>query len=275
MDLVAHEPPVRVAIFALAFALITISEMVAPRRPLAVPRRFRWPGNLAIAFLNTLLVRALLPLTAVSMAILADERGWGLFHAAAPLPGWLVVSVTVVLLDLAIYLQHVLFHAVPFLWRLHRVHHADLDVDVTTGARFHPVEIVLSMLLKFGVIAALGAPPLGVLVFELLLSTGSLFNHGNLRIPLRVDAVLRWILVTPDMHRVHHSVVPEETNRNFGFTLSWWDRICGTYRAQPAAGHAGMALGIAQFRTLGDLRLDRLLLQPFLDDPASSRASGR
>ncbi len=257
-----HEPTVRVAVFAAAFALIATGEILAPRRPLTVSRRTRWPGNLAIVLLNTLLVRALLPVTAVSMAILAENQGWGLFHTPGPLPAWLVIVATVVLLDLSIYLQHVLFHAVPILWRLHRMHHADLDVDVTTGARFHPIEIVLSMLVKFGVIAALGAPPLGVLVFELLLSTGSLFNHGNVRLPLRADRILRWIIVTPDMHRVHHSVDPEETNRNFGFTLSWWDRICGTYRAQPAAGHAGMSLGIAQLRDPSELRLDRLLLQP-------------
>jgi sterol desaturase/sphingolipid hydroxylase (fatty acid hydroxylase superfamily) len=269
VDLVAHEPAVRVAVFATAFALIATLELVAPRRPLAVRRRSRWPGNLAIVVLNTLFVRALLPLTAVSTAMLAEDQRWGLFHASGPLSPWLVIPATVVVLDLAIYLQHILFHAVPILWRLHRMHHADLDVDVTTGARFHPVEIVLSMLLKFVAIVALGAPPLGVLVFELLLSTGSLFNHGNLRLPLQTDGILHWIVVTPDMHRVHHSVTPEETNRNFGFTLSWWDRICGTYRAQPAAGHTGMTLGIAQFRNLSDLRLDRLLLQPFLDDSAS------
>ena len=277
MELVAYEPAVRVAIFAAAFSLVAAGEIVAPRRPLTVRRRSRWPSNLAIVLLNTLLMRALLPVTAVSMAMLAEERGWGLLHASysSPLPAWLVVTASVVLLDLAIYLQHVLFHAVPFLWRLHRMHHADLDVDVTTGARFHPFEIVLSMLLKFGVIVTLGAPPLGVLGFELLLSTGSLFNHGNLRLPPRADGILRWIVVTPDMHRVHHSVAPEETNRNFGFTLSWWDRIGGTYRAQPAAGHARMLLGIAHFRDVSDLRLDRLLLQPVLDGPASSIGTGR
>jgi sterol desaturase/sphingolipid hydroxylase (fatty acid hydroxylase superfamily) len=275
VDLVANEPAVRVAIFAAAFALIATSEMVAPRRPLTIPRRSRWPSNLAIVLLNTVLVRALLPVTAVSMAMLAEERGWGLFHASGPLPAWLVIPATIVLLDLAIYLQHVLFHAVPILWRLHRMHHADLDVDVTTGARFHPIEIALSMLLKFGVIATLGASPLGVLVFELLLSTGSLFNHGNLRLPLRADGILRWIVVTPDMHRIHHSVAPDESNRNFGFTLSWWDWIGGTYRAEPAAGHAGMALGIAQFRNVSDLRLDRLLLQPVLDDAVSATGTGR
>ena len=275
MDLVAQEPTVRVAIFAAALSLVAAGEIVAPRRPLTVPRRSRWPSNLAIVLLNTLLVRALLPVTAVSMAMLAEERGWGVFHASGPLPAWLVVPVTVVFLDLAIYLQHVLFHAVPILWRLHRMHHADLDVDVTTGARFHPLEIVLSMLLKFGVVAALGAPPLAVLVFELLLSTGSLFNHGNLRLPLPADGILRWIVVTPDMHRVHHSVAPGETNRNFGFTFSWWDWIGGTYRAQPAGGHARMLLGIPQFRDVSDLRLDRLLLQPLLDGPASSIGTGR
>ena len=262
-------------IFAAALSLVAAGELVAPRRPLTVPRRSRWPSNLAVVLLNTLFVRALLPVTAVSMAMLAEERGWGLVHASGPLPAWLVIPVTVVLLDLAIYLQHVLFHAVPILWRLHRMHHADLDVDVTTGARFHPIEIMLSMLLKFGVIVTLGAPPVGVLVFELLLSTGSLFNHGNLRLPLRADGVLRWIVVTPDMHRVHHSVAPEETNRNFGFTLSWWDRIGGTYRAQPGAGHTRMSLGIAQFRDVSDLRLDRLLLQPLLDGPGSSIRTGR
>jgi sterol desaturase/sphingolipid hydroxylase (fatty acid hydroxylase superfamily) len=177
-----------------------------------------------------------------------------------------VILTAVVLLDLAIYLQHVLFHAVPILWRLHRMHHADLDVDVTTGARFHPIEIVISMILKFGVIVALGAPPLAVLVFEVLLSAGSLFNHANLGLSPRADGVLRWLVVTPDMHRVHHSVEPMETNSNYGFTLPWWDRLCGTYRPQPAAGHEGMILGLAQFRTPNDLRLDRLLLQPFLDD---------
>jgi sterol desaturase/sphingolipid hydroxylase (fatty acid hydroxylase superfamily) len=262
VDVVAHEPTVRVAIFAAAFVLIATGELVAPRRPLTVPRWSRWPGNLAIVLLNTLLVRALLPVTAVSIAVVAETRGWGLFHTVGPLPAWLIIAATVVLLDLAIYLQHILFHAVPILWRLHRMHHADLDIDVTTGARFHPIEIVLSMLLKLGAIVALGAPPLGVLVFEVLLSTGSLFNHGNLHLPLMADSILRWVVVTPDMHRVHHSVDPEETNRNFGFTLSWWDRICGTYRAQPAAGHVGMALGIAQFRDPSELRLDRLLLQP-------------
>lgn len=275
MDAVAHEPALRLTIFIAVSGLIAISEAVAPRRPRMISRRIRWPSNLAIPLLNTLLVRMLLPATTVGMAMLAEERGWGLFHGLAPLPAWVVIVAAVVLLDLAIYLQHVLFHAVPLLWRLHRMHHADLDVDVTTGARFHPIEIVLSMILKFGAIVALGASPLAVLVFEVLLSAGSLFNHANLALSSRTDEVLRRFVVTPDMHRVHHSVERMETNSNFGFTLPWWDRLCGTYRAQPAAGHEAMVLGIAQFRTPNDLRLDRLLLQPFLDDATPPTVSDR
>ena len=171
-----------------------------------------------------------------------------------------------ILLDLAIYLQHVLFHAVPVLWRLHRMHHADLEFDVSTGVRFHPIEILLSMGIKLGVVAALGTPAVAVLVFEVLLNATSMFNHGNVRLPARTDRVLRWIVVTPEMHRVHHSVVPRETNSNFGFNLPWWDRLFGTYRAQPAAGHEGMTIGIAQFRDPAELRLDRMLIQPFRDD---------
>ena len=273
MDVVAHEPAIRLTIFVAVFSLLAASEAIAPRRARAISRRIRWPNNLAIPILSTLLLRVFLPTTAMGVALLAEERGWGLLHAAGPLPAWLRVVTAVVVLDFAIYLQHVMFHAVPLLWRLHRMHHADLDVDVTTGARFHPIEIVLSLILKFGVIVAVGAPPLAVLVFEILLNAGSLFNHANLALPARADRVLRWLVVTPDMHRVHHSVEPVETNSNFGFTLPWWDRLCGTYRAQPEAGHEGMVLGLAQFRAPRDLRLDRLLLQPFLSDSAPSTVS--
>ena len=169
-------------------------------------------------------------------------------------------------LDLAIYLQHVLFHAVPALWRLHRMHHADLEFDVTTGARFHPIEILLSMGIKLGVVAALGAPAIAVLIFEVLLNATSMFNHSNVRMPVWIDRVLRWIVVTPDMHRVHHSIVARETNSNFGFNLPWWDRLFGTYRDQPAAGHEAMTIGIEQFREPAEQRLDRMLTQPFRDD---------
>jgi sterol desaturase/sphingolipid hydroxylase (fatty acid hydroxylase superfamily) len=188
-----------------------------------------------------------------------------LLHALA-LPPWANVPLAVMALDLAIYLQHVLFHAVPALWRLHRMHHADLEIDVTTGARFHPIEILLSMGIKLGVIAALGTPAVAVLLFEVLLNATSMFNHSNVAMPAWLDRVLRWIVVTPDMHRVHHSIVVRETNSNFGFNLPWWDRLFGTYRDQPAAGHDGMTIGIEQFRDPVEQRLDRMLTQPFRDD---------
>ena len=181
---------------------------------------------------------------------------------------------SVILLDLAIYGQHVVFHAVPFLWRLHRMHHADLDFDVTTGVRFHPIEIILSVVIKFGVILVLGAPALAVVVFEVLLNATSMFNHGNVRMPLRLDSVLRWVVVTPDMHRVHHSVVWGETNSNFGFNVPWWDRLFGTYRAQPEAGHDGMTIGVEQFRNPSEQRLDRMLVQPFRNDDGGGAGPG-
>ena len=181
-------------------------------------------------------------------------------------PTWVAIALSVLLLDLAIYGQHVMFHAVPALWRLHRMHHADLDFDVTTGARFHPIEILLSLGIKLAVVAALGAPALGVLIFEVILNATSMFNHGNVRMAPRLDRVLRCFVVTPDMHRVHHSVIPRETNSNFGFSLPWWDRLLGTYRAQPAAGHQGMTIGIEQFRAPRDQRLDRMLAQPFVGE---------
>jgi sterol desaturase/sphingolipid hydroxylase (fatty acid hydroxylase superfamily) len=210
-------------------------------------------------------VRLVYPAAAVGTALLAEARGWGLFRALEA-PTWLAIAASVILLDLAIYLQHVLFHAVPVLWRLHRMHHADLEFDVTTGVRFHPIEILLSIGIKLGVVAALGTPAVAVLVFEVLLNATSMFNHGNVWLPAQIDRELRWIVVTPEMHRVHHSVVPRETNSNFGFNLPWWDRLFGTYRAQPAAGHEGMTIGIAQFRDPSEVRLDRMLIQPFRDD---------
>jgi sterol desaturase/sphingolipid hydroxylase (fatty acid hydroxylase superfamily) len=261
--ILSYEGPIRLAFFVGVFVLMAAWEIAAPRRALAFPRLTRWPSNLGIVVLNTLVVRALFPLLAVGMAALAAERGWGLLNAFA-VPGWLAVVLAVVLLDLAIYLQHVMVHAVPALWRLHRMHHADLDFDVTTGARFHPLEIVLSMAIKLAAVSVIGASPLAVLVFEVLLNATSMFNHGNVRMPAGLDRALRWVVVTPDMHRVHHSIRPEETNSNFGFNLPWWDRLLGTYRDRPRDGHAGMTLGIEQFREAHELRLDRLLVQPFL-----------
>ncbi len=259
----ASEPWIRLGFFIGVFAIVAVCEALAPRRERTMPRLLRWPNNIGVVALNTLLLRVVFPTAAVGVALAAEARGWGVFNAVGA-PYWLAVTLTVVLLDFAIYLQHVMFHAVPALWRLHRMHHADLDFDVTTGARFHPIEILLSMLIKLTLVAALGPPALGVLVFEVLLNATSMFNHGNLNIALGVDRVLRWFVVTPDMHRVHHSVVVHETNSNFGFNLPWWDRLFGTYRAQPAAGHAAMTIGIEQFRDAGDLRLDRMLVQPFV-----------
>ena len=258
----SNEPAIRLGFFLGVFAVIALWEVLMPRRRRAVSRWVRWPNNLGIVALNTFLLRVLTPTAAVGLALVAGERGWGLFNVV-PVPYWLAVVLSVVLLDAAIYLQHVMFHAVPALWRLHRMHHADLDFDVTTGARFHPIEILLSMAIKLAIVVALGPPAVAVLIFEVLLNATAMFNHGNVRIPWGIDRVLRWLVVTPDMHRVHHSILPQETNSNFGFNLPWWDRLLGTYLAQPAAGHEGMTIGIAQFRTPRDLWLDLMLVQPF------------
>ena len=212
--------------------------------------------------LGAILVRLLVPLTAIGAAALAEENQWGLFQQFR-LPEALAMVLGLLLLDLAIWAQHRLFHAIPWLWRLHRMHHADLDFDVTTGIRFHPLEILLSMLIKVAVVISLGLSPLAVLVFEIMLNSTALFNHGNLRLPKRLDRYLRWFVVTPDMHRVHHSWYREETDSNFGFNLPWWDRLFGTYRTQPRDGHVGMVIGLPQFRESRDLHLDQLLLQPF------------
>jgi sterol desaturase/sphingolipid hydroxylase (fatty acid hydroxylase superfamily) len=263
--LLAKEPLIRLVAFAGVFATMAAWEVLAPRREQKIGRGTRWPSNIGIVVLDTLLVRVVFPTTAVGLALIAESRGWGLLHAGG-LPTWANVLVAVVALDLAIYLQHVLFHAVPALWRLHRMHHADQEIDVTTGARFHPIEILLSMGLKLGVVAALGAPAVAVLIFEILLNATAMFNHSNVRMAARLDRALRWVVVTPDMHRVHHSIVARETNSNFGFNLPWWDRLFGTYRAQPAAGHDAMTIGIEQFREPAEQRLDRMLTQPFRDD---------
>ncbi len=266
--LLSYEPIIRLIAFAGVFAVMAAWEILAPRRDQSVGRGTRWPSNIGIVILDTVLVRVLFPTTAVALALLAEAKGWGLFHALG-LPLWASLPLAVMALDFAIYLQHVLFHAVPVLWRLHRMHHADLEFDVTTGARFHPIEILLSMGIKLGMVAALGTPAVAVLVFEVLLNATSMFNHSNVRMPAWLDRVLRWIVVTPDMHRVHHSVVVRETNSNFGFNLPWWDRLFGTYRDQPAAGHAAMTIGIEQFRDAGELRLDHMLTQPFRDEDGS------
>lgn len=242
-----HELIIRLSFFFGVLGAMAAWEVLAPRRHLTVSKLQRWASNLGIVLLNTVLLRLLFPAAAVGVAFFAQSQGWGIFNHYA-VPYWLAVVVAVVALDFFIYLQHVMFHAVPALWRLHRVHHADLDFDTTTGVRFHPIEIVLSMLIKFGAIIVLGAPVLAVVVFEVLLNATSLFNHGNVRLPLTLDGVLRLLIVTPDMHRVHHSVHDHETNSNFGFNLSVWDRLFGTYKAQPDDGHERMTIGISDFR---------------------------
>jgi sterol desaturase/sphingolipid hydroxylase (fatty acid hydroxylase superfamily) len=264
----ASETTVRLGAFLGVFIAMALWEVVAPRRPLALGRGVRWPSNLGVAALDALLMRFLLPGAAVTVAATGELERWGFFNnlpsvSDRHLPGAAIVLFSVILLDLAIYLQHVMFHAVPALWRVHRMHHADLDFDVTTGARFHPLEIIISMIIKLATVVAIGAPPSAVVIFEVVLNSTSMFNHSNVRIALTADRWLRWLLVTPDMHRVHHSVIRAETNSNFGFNLSWWDRALGTYRAQPQRGHLGMTIGLDLFRDPAELRLDRMLLQPW------------
>jgi sterol desaturase/sphingolipid hydroxylase (fatty acid hydroxylase superfamily) len=257
----ALEPVIRVAAFSAVLVVLTAFEAIAPRRRAEAGRRARWPGNLGLVVIDTVLVRLVFPGAAVGMALLAEARGWGLFNwlGMAELPA---VIVSIVALDLLIYAQHVAFHAVPWLWPLHRVHHADLHLDATTGLRFHPGEIVLSMGIKLAAVAALGAPALGVMIFEVILNATSMFSHSNIRVPERIDRVLRRLFVTPDMHRVHHSTLERESRSNFGFNLAAWDRLFGTYVAQPAHGHEDMTLGVELLRDPRELRLDRMLLQP-------------
>ncbi|HYM29962.1 MAG TPA: sterol desaturase family protein [Candidatus Cybelea sp.] len=259
----SNEPAIRFTCFGTVLVLMAGWETMAPRRRRTATRWRRWPGNLGVVALDTILARFLIPLGAVNLAAIAEVQGFGLLNTVA-MPGAVKFAIGFLLLDFAVYLQHVMFHAVPALWRLHRMHHADLDFDTTTGVRFHPLEILLSAGLKLAVVAALGAPALAVLVFEIVLNATSLFNHGNVRLPERLDRGLRWLVVTPDMHRVHHSIVVDETNSNFGFNLPWWDRFLGTYRAQPAAGHQAMIIGLDVFRDASELRLDRMLIQPFI-----------
>lgn len=257
-----EEPIVRLAAFAGVFLIMAVWEVAGPRRDLTVNKTYRWLNNLVVVVVDTVVVRVLFPMTAVGAAWLAETSGWGLLNwTDAPL--WLGVVLGVIALDFAVWAQHVLFHAVPALWRLHRMHHADLDFDVTTGLRFHPIEIAVSMGIKLAAVVILGAPALAVVVFEVLLNATSMFNHANIRMPSRLERALRWIVVTPEMHRLHHSWYRDETDSNFGFNLPWWDRLFGTYKDAPRDGHDAMTIGIDAFRDPRELRLDRMLLQPF------------
>jgi sterol desaturase/sphingolipid hydroxylase (fatty acid hydroxylase superfamily) len=268
-EAVPSEAWVRLSFFASVFLAMASWETLAPLRPWSVSKVRRWFTNLAIAAINAAALRLIFPAAAVGVAWQADQRGLGVLNQVE-VPYWFSLVITLLAFDFVVYLQHVVFHAIPALWRLHRVHHADLDFDVTTGARFHPLEILLSMLVKSSAIMLLGPPATAVLVFEALLNATSMFNHGNVRVPTPLDRALRLFLVTPDMHRVHHSVVTAETNSNFGFNLPWWDRLLGTYRAQPQAGHLGMTIGIAELRDLKTVTLPRVLALPFAHDEAKA-----
>jgi sterol desaturase/sphingolipid hydroxylase (fatty acid hydroxylase superfamily) len=263
MSIMTNDAAIRLGFFFGIFVLMAIWELAASRRSLTTSKTIRWLSNLGITFLNPVVLRLLFPVMLVRMAGLAQKSGWGLLNNYN-LPYWLEVVVGVIVLDFVIYLQHVMFHTIPVLWRLHMMHHADLDFDVTTGLRFHPIEMVLSMVIKLSVVVLVGPAALAVLIFEVLLNATSMFNHGNIRLPLGIDRRLRLLVVTPDMHRVHHSVTIRETNSNFGFNLPWWDRLLGTYRDQPAAGHQGMTIGLAQFRDAKRLTLPWMLALPFI-----------
>ena len=262
--IIEHEIIIRLGFFFSMFSIMALWEIISPRRQLLIPKLLRWANNLALVFLNTILLRLLFPAAAAGMAIFVNTQGWGLFNyydVSFPV----AVIACVIIMDAMIYLQHVMVHAIPVLWRLHRVHHADPDFDVTTGARFHPIEIILSMLIKFAVIILLGPPVLAVIIFEILLNATAMFNHSNVHLNTTFDKYLRLFVVTPDMHRVHHSVEADETNSNFGFSLPWWDRLFGTYRDQPRAGHKNMAIGIHDFNQPKQVTwLHSMLILPFI-----------
>jgi len=264
-----NEVAIRLGFFFGIFFIMALWEGIAPRRPLSQSKKTRWFVNIGITILNTAILRLVFSAGAVGAALIAQSRGWGIFHLV-DVPFGLEVVLSVLLLDLVIYLQHAAFHFFPLLWRLHLMHHTDLDLDVTSGARFHPLEMLLSMVIKFAAVFSLGTPPLAVLIFEVVLNATSMFNHANVVIPKPIDRLLRLLIVTPDMHRVHHSVIIREHHSNFGFNLSWWDRILGTYRAQPKEGHLGMTLGLANYRWQDELGIFGILAVPF-----GKRAAGR
>ena len=257
-----HQSAIRLGCFSGLFLILALGEFLKPRLAATDSKASRWRSNLGLTLLNTLLVWFTGLLTPVAVAHFAEQREWGILHqveAAGPVK----IVVAILILDFLIYGQHVLFHKIPLCWRLHRVHHTDLNFDLTTGVRFHPFEILLSLLIKITAIPLVGAPVLAVLIFEILLNGSSLFNHSNLFLPLKVDRIARKFIVTPDMHRVHHSVLPYETDSNYGFNFPWWDRLFGTYRDQPEAGHEGMRIGLEEFRNSDSLKFPALLAQPF------------
>lgn len=258
----SNESTVRLLSFLTVFSVVALAEIFFPRRPLSVSKWQRWYVNVSIMVLDTLMMRLAIPILPVAISELASRQGWGVLNQLS-LPLWIRVVLAFVFFDAVIYLQHRAFHRISFFWRLHRVHHTDLDLDVTSGNRFHPLEIIISICIKLVLVVLSGAPLLAVLLFEIILNASSLFNHGNIALPSAVDRRLRLILVTPDMHRVHHSVIPGETDSNFSFNFPWWDRLLGTYRDQPSAGHDAMQIGLKEFRSAGQLGLLYLLVLPF------------
>jgi sterol desaturase/sphingolipid hydroxylase (fatty acid hydroxylase superfamily) len=264
------EISLRLAFFVGVLIIMATWEILSPRRQLTTKKSSRWASNLGLVALNSVVSRLVVPVSAVSIAVFAESRQCGLLHQVA-WPDWTEFLLAIVALDLAIYLQHVLFHAVPIFWRLHRVHHADLDLDVTSGNRFHTIEILISAFIKLAAVLIIGPSAVAVVTFEILLNATSMFNHSNVYLPGWIDQVLRYVIVTPDMHRVHHSIDKQETNSNFGFSLSWWDLLLGTYQSQPNSGHTAMTLGLVEWRNERDVtRLDRMLLIPFREQPDDS-----
>jgi len=263
LPIVENELWIRLSFFFGILIVMFLWEVMMPRRPLTASKITRWFSNLSLVLIDSVAVRLAFPAGLAGVAFLAQQRGWGIFNLFG-LPSLLKIVCGVLILDLAIYLQHVIFHSAPLLWRLHMVHHSDMDIDVTTGIRFHPIEIFLSMGIKMVVVILTGAPALAVLAFEIILNGTSMFNHGNVRYPQNVDSVLRLFVVTPEMHRVHHSTIRWETNSNLGFNFPWWDRLFGTYRAQPAKGHLGMTIGLDQYKEPRKLSLPWLIALPFI-----------
>ena len=261
--IMANEKGLRSSIFVGMLIIMGALEALLPRRRRLLSRVLRWTNNLGLLVLNIAVARWLFPLAAVGVASFVANNNWGLMNVYE-IPFILAIVLSVIALDFIIYLQHVLVHAVPALWRLHRVHHADPDLDVTSGLRFHPIEIILSLLIKFAAIVVLGAPVIAVVIFEILLNAGAMFNHANVRLPLALDKLLRWFIVTPDMHRIHHSVEDDEANSNFGFNLTWWDRLFGTYTVEPRGGHEGMTVGIRHYNDPKQVSwLHGILVLPF------------
>ena len=262
-SIVNAEAGLRLGAFVAAFLVLALAELGAPRRPRPSDAMSRWSTNLGLVALGVVLLRVLRPLSVVAAGALAEDRGWGILGSVGIAATPLGLVGAVLALDFAIYGQHIAMHRVGALWRLHRVHHADPAIDISTGVRFHPLEFLLSAVVKIGVVVLLGASAAAVATFEILLNVTSLFNHANVRLPDALDNLTRLLLVTPDMHRIHHSVVPAELNRNFGFALPWWDRLCGTYCAQPAAGHETMAIGLDSIPPSRARRFGAMLVEPF------------